>query len=245
MAKMVGLSRNLKLPWLNKAAELCSSDLTEQEIKDQLNEYLSFEITSPTNLRKTREILMKLWFYMPEGDDSMQAMMSSIRNEGLRLIGQDPDNAIPAHWCQLLVTYPVFADLSRLIGKMFEFDDVITMAQVKRKLFDEWGERTTLYHSVDKLIATLKAIDVLESPGTGKYTVKRHNIRNATVAHHLLHTMIVVDQRAYYRLPDLTSSVYLFPFTYKIKKDELLNDQRFSFNTFGGELTMGIDTSHN
>ena len=74
---MVGLSRNLKLPWLNKAAELCSSDLTEQEIKDQLNEYLSYEITSPTNLRKTREILMKLWFYIPEGDDSVQVTMSS------------------------------------------------------------------------------------------------------------------------------------------------------------------------
>ena len=61
MAKMVGLSRNLKLTWLNKAAELASVELTEQEIKDQLNEYLSFEITSPTNLRKTREILMNIW----------------------------------------------------------------------------------------------------------------------------------------------------------------------------------------
>lgn len=41
MAKIVGLSRNLKLQWLNKVVELASSNLTEQEIKDQLNEYLS------------------------------------------------------------------------------------------------------------------------------------------------------------------------------------------------------------
>ena len=60
MAKIVGLSRNLKLQWLNKVVELASSNLTEQEIKDQLNEYLSFEISSPTNLRKTREILMNI-----------------------------------------------------------------------------------------------------------------------------------------------------------------------------------------
>ena len=63
MAKIVGLSRNLKLQWLNKVVELASSNLTEQEIKDQLNEYLSFEISSPTNLRKTREILMNIWVY--------------------------------------------------------------------------------------------------------------------------------------------------------------------------------------
>lgn len=58
MAKMVGLSRNLKLQWLNKVVELVLEDLKEEEIKEQLNEYLSFEIESPTNIRKTREILM-------------------------------------------------------------------------------------------------------------------------------------------------------------------------------------------
>ena len=63
MAKMVGLSRNLKLQWLNKVVELALGELTEQEIKDQLNEYLSFEISSQTNIRKTREILMNIWVY--------------------------------------------------------------------------------------------------------------------------------------------------------------------------------------
>ena len=63
MGKMVGLSRNLKMTWLNKAVELLSENLPEQEYKDRLNEYLSFEIKSPTNLRKTREILMNLWYY--------------------------------------------------------------------------------------------------------------------------------------------------------------------------------------
>ena len=63
MAKMVGLSRNLKLQWLNKVVELALGELTEQEIKDQLNEYLSFEISSQTNIRKTREILMNIWVF--------------------------------------------------------------------------------------------------------------------------------------------------------------------------------------
>ena len=59
MAKMVGLSRNLKEPWLNKVAELAIENLTEDEVKNQLNEYLGFEIGSPTNLRKTRMNILK------------------------------------------------------------------------------------------------------------------------------------------------------------------------------------------
>ena len=44
MAKMVGLSRNLKLQWLNKVVELVLEGLPENEIHDQLNDYLSYEI---------------------------------------------------------------------------------------------------------------------------------------------------------------------------------------------------------
>jgi hypothetical protein len=68
MGKMVGLSRNLKMTWLNKAVELLSENLPEQEYKDRLNEYLSFEIKSPTNLRKTREISDELMVLRESGD---------------------------------------------------------------------------------------------------------------------------------------------------------------------------------
>ena len=61
MSKIIGMSRNIKLEWLNKAANLYIMDKSEDEIKEELNEYLSFEIKSPTNLRKTREILMNIW----------------------------------------------------------------------------------------------------------------------------------------------------------------------------------------
>ena len=47
MAKMVGLSRNLKLPWLNEVVRLYAEGLEEEQIKKQLNEYLSYEIGSP------------------------------------------------------------------------------------------------------------------------------------------------------------------------------------------------------
>ena len=50
MAKMVGLSRNLKMQWLNKTAELVMEGLSEKEIHDQLNEYLSFEISKSSDI---------------------------------------------------------------------------------------------------------------------------------------------------------------------------------------------------
>ena len=60
MAKTVGLSRNIKMQWLNKAVALLDDNLDETEYKSALNDYLGFEIGSAINIRKTREILMHL-----------------------------------------------------------------------------------------------------------------------------------------------------------------------------------------
>lgn len=233
MAKMVGLSRNLKLPWLNEVVRLYAEGLDDNQIKEKLNEYLSFEIGSPTVLRKTREILMNIWVY--ENDYT-----AALRDEALRLFQKDSDYALPVHWCMMLAAYPVFQDMCRLIGKIGEFEETITTKQIKQKLFDEWGERSTLYHSSDKLISTLKALEALDSEKTGVYFIKKHEFSKAEIVNFLLYAMMKIDDAGYYSLLDLENSVYLFPFEYKVSKEAILMDDRFTTGTFGGELSISL-----
>jgi len=234
MAKMVGLSRNLKLQWLNKVVELVLEGHTEQEIKDQLNEYLSFEIESPTNIRKTREILMNIWVYDNE-------LSNKIKAPALELIKAYPEYDLVIHWCMMMAAYPVLVDMCKLIGKMSEFQDEITLAQLKQKLFDEWGERTTLFHSIDKLVATLKAFDVMVCDKPGKYHVNTHRVGNPKIVAFMVYAMMLVDDSGYYTFTDINSSTYLFPFEYKMEKETLFEDGRFAMNNFGGELSIFLN----
>lgn len=233
MAKMVGLSRKLKLQWLNKVVELVLEGGTEQEIKDQLNAYLSFEIESPINIRKTREILMNIWVYDNELSDKIKA-------EAFELIKAYPEYDLVIHWCMMMAAYPVFADMCKLIGKMSEFQDEITLAQLKQKLFDEWGERTTLFHSIDKLVATLKAFDVMVCDKPGKYHINSHRVSNPKIVAFMVYAMMLVDNNGYYTFTGIDSSKYLFPFEYKMEKETLLEDGRFAMNHFGGELSISL-----
>ena len=234
MAKMVGLSRNLKLSWLNHAVELVSSELTENEIKEKLNEYLGFEIGSSTNVRKTREILMCIWSYENEYTEKL-------RPTALELIKKYPDYALEIHWSMMLAAYPVFMDMCKLIGKMSEFQDEITLAQLKQKLFDEWGERTTLYHSIDKLVSTLKEFGVLICDKPGKYRISKHKVARDEISSFLVYTMMNVDDSGYYSFQELNASTYLFPFEYRVTKETLLQDDRFVMNNFGGELSIALN----
>ncbi len=235
MAKMVGFSRNIKLSWLNKTVELVEAGMTETEIKEQLNEYLSFEITSPTNLRKTREILMYIWVYENESS-------SMLKSEALRLIQKYPEDSLEIHWCMILATYPVFRDVCRLIGKMSEFQGEITLSQIKQKLFDEWGERSTLFHTTDKMVATMKALGVISSSKPGKYHIEKIRVTNKEITAFMVYARMLIDDAAYYTYSDLGSSEILFPFSYEIEKEALLEDQRFTMNNFGGELSVSLQT---
>lgn len=232
MAKMVGLSRNLKAPWLNKVAELAIEELPQEEVKVQLNDYLGYEITSPTNLRKTREILMNVWIYDNDYSDKLFL-------EARKLYRNYPDYALEIHWCLLLAAYPVFVDVCKLIGKMSQFQDEITLAQIKQKLFDEWGERTTLYHSMDKLIATMKALGVIEG-NKGKYKINKVQIKNQKIVMFMIYAMMCIDDSGYYSFLDLSSSPLFFPFEFSPDKVDMMEDDRFIFSNFGGESTIGI-----
>lgn len=233
MAKAIGLSRKIKLQWLNKAVDLLGENLTEEEFKEKMNEYLSFEIESPTVLRKTREILMRVWFYEDDAD------VAAIRKDALDLIKRYPDYDVAIHWCMLLAVYPVFVDLCRLMGRIAEFNDVITLRQLKQKLYDEWGERSTLYHSTDKIIATIKELGLISSEKPGNYTIVKHIVIKKRVVSFLVRVAMITERSSYYSLNDLSSFSVLFPFEYHISKDCLFDDN-FVTVRFGEELSVAL-----
>ena len=139
-----------------------------------------------------------------------------------------------------MAAYPVFGDVCRLIGKMSEFQDEITLAQLKQKIFDEWGERTTLFHSIDKLVATLKALGVLTCDKPGKYHVHKFEVKNAKVICFMMHTMMSISESAYHTVGSLNNAAIFFPFNYMVDKTSLMEDDSFIFSNFGGEATVSL-----
>ena len=234
MAKAIGFSRKIRLQWLNKAVDLLEEDLTEGEYKAKMNEYLSFEIESPTVLRKTREILMRVWFYE---DDTC---VTAIRKDALRLIRKYPDYDLAIHWCLLLAVFPVFADISRLISKIAEFTDGITLRQLKQKMYDEWGERSTIYHSTGKIMETNKELGVISSDKPGCYNIIPHKVTNQDVVAFMICVAMKVDGGSYYSFSELKSFDVLYPFEYNISKEEFLSNENIIITNLGGELSIAL-----
>lgn len=233
---MVGLSRNLKLEWLNETARLRQENLSETELKARLTEYLSREIVSPTNLRKTREILMRLWVY---DDDN-----KNLRDLAVKMYKDFPNAAQAIHWSLLIVTYPIFGCLSKIIGRLFELCEVITTRQIKQKLFDELGERSTLFHSTDKIIATLKDIGALTARKAGEFTFTPRIVDEEEVIALMIRSALLSDGGSYFRLSELEKLNVLYPFRYRVTLELLSDEKFFTVTNFGGEPVVMLKEIH-
>ena len=57
----------------------------------------------------------------------------------------------------------------------------------------------------------------------------------------MVYAMMLVDGSGYYTFTDINSSTCLFPFDYKMEKEMLFEDSRFTMNNFGGELSISLN----
>lgn len=233
MAKTVGYACSIKMQWLKKAVEMLKDNLDETAYKQELNDYLAFEIDSPTRLRKTREILMNVWYY-----DIKE--ITPFRREALDLINKYPDDFAAINLCMLYLTYPVVADICKFMGRIFEYQDEITNSIIKQKLYDEWGERGSLESVSRRVTLTLKELNFLENKSRTRYILKKHEILSNPVISFILAVAMRIDGNSYYTFTDLTEFDEMFPFEYKVSKEYILMDPHFVSAHFGGEMTIAL-----
>lgn len=233
MAKMVGLSLVVKQGWMRKAVALLEENLTEAEYRKELEEHLSYEIDSPTNRRKAREILMRIWYLSTEGVEDLQ-------EEGRGLVQKYPEQLTEISWCMLPLAYPIFSDIGRLMGKMFEFEDTITTTQIRKKMFDEYGERGVIDYSTTKIISTMRELGGVESSSVGKQTRVKHNVTNSEIVAFITKVAMYLGGSSYYSFSALTEFPFLFPFEYHLAKETILQDEDCVTTNFGGELSVSL-----
>lgn len=233
MAKPIGLSRALKLEWLNKAAELAREKQSESDIKDALNLYLSFFIESPIVLRKTRELLMNLWVYSDIFDPN-------IRQRALELFDSQSSESLLLHWCMLILGFPVFKDVCGLIGKLAEIQDTFTASWLKKTMAEGWGERTTLLHAIDKMLQTLRSIDAIKRVGNGVYRIKQRKINNPELVDVAVRTILALDMKPYYELLDLAHCPHMFPFHFEVTHQMIHEAEGYALQSYNGNIVISL-----
>ena len=204
MAERIGLTKNVKLEWMEIAANCQLMGKSQDEAYPILNEKIGEIIHSPVNSKQIRVILFNMW-YRPE-DWFLAASIKAAEN-------LPTDERIGVHWALLLKRYQVFYDLCVVIGGLFNFRDVITLSQIRNRIFEIWGARDTLQNCLAKNIQTfkeLKSISATSAPGS--YCCNSMKLDNMRIMQLFCAAVIERSGRQYMTWEELIQHPALFPF---------------------------------
>lgn len=206
MAERVAFTKTVTLDWLNEAAEYSIQGVTRKEAGDALNTIIGQHISNAVNIKQTRIILLRTWFdTTPELLSRAQSQFHSITS----------DEKMAIHWSLLMDQYAIFADLCDAIGHLYAFRDVITLKQIKDRIYDKWGERSILCSSLSKNIKTFKELGAIAAGDhPGYYILKKHTISDPQVAGLLLYAILHSDSQRYMTWANFVSHPAMFPFNF-------------------------------
>ena len=228
MAKSIGFSRFVRIEWLDKTVELVLSGKSNKEISNELLSYLSLEINDKTNLLKTRNILMNIWV-------TPQENTMKIKELALNEFSFQSNERLVLHWCMCLLAYPVFRDIAQIIGRSYLLQESFNVKSIKMKLFDLWGERSTLFFSLSKILQTMKYLNIIENIETGVYKPIERTITKNEYVLIILLTILSLNRGTNYELYELQESTFFFAFKYNPSYEVVENCKLLAFDYYDGK----------
>ena len=158
----------------------------------------------------------------------------------MEVLAEYPDCSEPIQYLMLCLTYPVFKDVCKIMGKLFEFNDEITNPSLKQKLYDAWGERGTLEATTRRITLTLKEMDILRNETNTRYVLHKISITNDQVLDFVIAQVMKLGGSSYYSYTELDHLNILFPFKYETKKELLMQSDKYTMSGFGGEVAFSL-----
>jgi hypothetical protein len=214
---LVGFDRFIDLEWANYAFELAARRDIPSEKISVLKDYLSRNILGKDAVRKTANLLTRLWL---EPDD----MLDQFRNEALSLaIDTKRSDYVFFHWGITLMVFPLFQETCLQIGRLAALQTAFTRQAIKSRISEKYSNKETVARSVDNIFQTLINWGLLLKQTRQDYIIFSYTTTDLQVKRWLLEAVIYslptkrILLNDFYRLP------VLFPFEFNGEVQNLVN----------------------
>lgn len=152
--RKVGLDRVVRLDWLERAVRLSLAGVPPDEARRILRQELrpKFRVLGHArgnSLEKTIAILLRVWI-APRDE------LADLCSRGIALCSVlKGEQRRPLHWGMLLATYPFWRAVATEVGRLSRLQRIVTLASVRRRIQEAYGERSTIHTAVARAIRSM------------------------------------------------------------------------------------------
>lgn len=238
--QIIGFDRELYLAWLDLTAGLAQEKLEAQQIRQKLHHQLADEIPGQAARRNTVALLTRLWVRVPTEHQALQSEALTL------LVNILPEERLWLHWGMSMLAYPFFHDIAGTIGRLLKLQGEFESLQVRQRMRESWGQRTTLDRAINRVIQTYLIWDVIRETSESRVyqtTLVRRTTNSALTLWFLeciIHSTRQASGQEDRQLPltELIQSPAIFPFDLTPHIATLRRSDRFEISHQGLDMEM-------
>jgi len=233
MSKSIGLSRTVRLDWLDATATLCMENRPPAEIRQQLDKLVEPAQPGPVERARIVDTLIRIWV---KADPVLKANATELYPHL-----SSREDRLWLHYGMILAQYPFFRLCAATLGQIARTEDTVNRKMIKDRVAAEMGNLGSIERAIERLFKTWVDWGIL-TPARNNLTFKIHtrSIPASTVELEkwLLSCALSAHPADAIPFADLVHLPELFPFRFSIAVDDLKRDNRFEVQRQGGGLEM-------
>lgn len=204
---------------MDRTLELVCAGVSEKEIREYLDEYLSTQQQrGGEGLKRNKATygmaitMLSCWF---RKDEELESFRNALLEEAKKT---DRSNWLPLHMAIVIASYPFWLQVCSVTGKLFSFQDTISSSQIYDKMKSIYGDKETIARNTRYAIRTMVSWGLMEDSKKRKgfYELpSKLEIHNQRIQALLFESLLLtcVDGKAIYE------EVYRNPGLFKFQYD--------------------------
>jgi hypothetical protein len=243
----IGFDRTIASEWLDVAVARVLTGEPPKATRKFLWDFLEDVVPGTTHNSsrgKTLTVLTRIWDEVPE-------QAKPLKRAALKCVAATTgEGRIAVHWAMAAGTHPFFFDVATHVGKLLKLQGQANRSQIKRRMTESWGDRSTLERTIQHVLRSLAQWGLLRAGDeTGSLVGPPQRVRTSDeVGQLLLHSVVLGHGRGlpYLQLVDHPA---LFPFAVDVSARDLMQNPFFRMQRQGDQsdfvelVSVRTDTS--
>lgn len=229
----IGFDRTIASEWLDVAVArvLCGEHPAEtRRFLWNFLEGIERGTTNNSGRGKTLTVLTRVWVSVP-------CEAKSLKRAALACVATVPGSErIAVHWAMVAGTHPFFFDVATHVGKLIKLHGHANRTQIKRRMTDQWGDRSTLERTIQHVLKSMTQWGLLrtgEEHGSLIGPAQRISVDD-DVAQLLVHAVLLGNGKGL-PLSSLIDHPALFPFSLHTSVQNLRRNRIFTLQRQGDQ----------
>jgi hypothetical protein len=203
----IGFDRYIERSWLEQVAEWVVQGNSRDDLQQLVDDYLAPFINGATSLRKTKNVLFGVWVNTsdknrPFKEQAINHLKTCTREERLAL-----------HWGLSIASYPFFASLARLIGRLLRLQDDIISKELVRRSVEQHGDTESVRRATVRLLQSFGEWGVLIPESKSLFhPPEKIKLNNPELVTWLLASVFFSNGRDRISIEEIMSDPAWFPF---------------------------------